>query len=71
MGLQDAGRLDEAWSAYQPARAALEEATQAWREAVAELPGSAVNGEIDAVAANRLQTNGLAQAVTRGEPAGA
>jgi hypothetical protein len=63
--------LDEAWAAYQPARAALEEATQAWREAVAQLPGSAVNGEIDAVAANRLLTNGLAQAVTTGDPAGA
>jgi hypothetical protein len=40
-------RLDEAWAVYQPARKALEEATHAWREAVAQLPGSALNGEVE------------------------
>ena len=68
--LLELGRqLDEA-TAYRPARQAVEHAARRWREAVAQLPGAAVNGEVDEAAANRLLTHGLAQAVTDDVPDG-
>jgi hypothetical protein len=46
--LLEVGRqLDQALDAYQSSRRALEEATKAWREAVAQLPGAAVNGDLN------------------------
>jgi hypothetical protein len=64
-------QLDEAFAAYQPARAKLEEAVRRWHEVAAALPA---NGELDACAANRLLTRPLARAdtgrhETRAEPA--
>jgi hypothetical protein len=70
-GLLKLGRqVDEAFAAYRPAREALEEAWRRWQEAIAQLP-AAPNGELDGAAANRLLTNGLAQAVTDDDPGAA
>jgi hypothetical protein len=57
-------QLDDALANYEPAREALEEAYRRWREAVAELPAETAD-------ANAVLTNGLAQAVTTGDPASA
>jgi hypothetical protein len=50
-------KVDQARAELGPAQAAYEEACRRWQEAVERLP-----------AANGLLTNGLAQAVTTGEP---
>ena len=58
--LVDLGQsLDDALAAYHPARRALEDATLAWREAIARPPGAVTSGKPDAAAANRLLTNGV------------
>ena len=61
-------QVDEAAAAataYEPARARLEEAIRRWREAVAQLPaGPTLNGELDAASANALLTGALARGDT-------